>query len=139
MAATTTNVVQHLLDLLGWKHATTGKKSVDFSDTMQVLGVAFHLQNFWNKQVTVANRPSRIQRILEMLASCAAKGTVSAPEAATMHGLLNYAGGLWLDAGNLPPDSLQVCSQVRQIQSSYHACAMIHESLIECDHEKFTS
>ena len=93
LAATTTNVVQHLLDLLGWKHATTGKKSVDFSDTMQVLGVAFHLQNFWNKQVTVANRPSRIQRILEMLESYAAKGTVSAPEAATMHGLLNYAGG----------------------------------------------
>ena len=60
LAATTTNVVQHLLDLLGWKHATTGKKSVDFSDTMQVLGVAFHLQNFWNKQVTVAKRPSRI-------------------------------------------------------------------------------
>ena len=28
-----------------------------------------------------------------MLESYAAKGTVSAPEAATMHGLLNYAGG----------------------------------------------
>ena len=75
------------------KHATTGKKSVDFSDTMQVLGVAFHLQNFWNKQVTEANRPSRIHRSLEVLESYAAKGTVSAPEAATMHGLLNYAGG----------------------------------------------
>ena len=92
-AATTTNMVQPLLDLLGWKHATTGRKSVDFSDTMQVLGVAFHLQNFWNKQVTVANRPSRIQRSLEMLESYAAKGTVSAPEAATVHGLLNYASG----------------------------------------------
>ena len=87
-------MVQHLLDLLGWKHATTGKKSVDFSGTMQVLGVSFHLEDFWDKQITVANRPSRVQRILEMLASYSNKGTISTTEAATMHGLLNYAGGL---------------------------------------------
>ena len=93
MAATTTNVVQHLLDLLGWKHATNGKKSVDFSGTMQVLGVSFNLESFWDNQTTVANRPSRVQRILEMLASYSNKGTVSISEAATMHGLLNYAGG----------------------------------------------
>ena len=98
LASTTTGIVQNLLDLLGWKHATTGKKSVDFGDQMQVLGVTYWLENFWNGSVTVANRQSRVNRILDMLAAYADKGSVSSSEAATMHGLLNYAGGfVWLD------------------------------------------
>ena len=76
-----------------------------------------------------------------MLESYAAKDTVSAPEAATMHGLLNYAGGFVVGHCLKPAArQLQVCSQVHQIQSSYRACAMIHAgSLTECDHEKFAS
>ena len=93
LASTTTGFVQNLLDLLGWKHATTGKKSVDFGDQMQVLGVTYWLEHFWNGIVTVANRQSRVNRILDMLTAYAAKGSVSSSEAATMHGLLNYAGG----------------------------------------------
>ena len=93
LASTTAGIVQNLLDLLGWKHATTGKKSVDFGGQMQVLGVTYWLEEFWNGNVTVANRESRVNRILDMLTAYATKGAVSSSEAATMHGLLNYAGG----------------------------------------------
>ena len=93
LSSTTTGIVQNLLDLLGWKHATTGKKSVDFSQQMQVLGVAYGLDNFWDRFVVVANRQSRVERILSMLEAYISKGSISGSEAATMHGLLNYAGG----------------------------------------------
>ena len=93
LASTTTGIVQNLLDLLGWKHATTGKKSVDFSPQMQVLGVTYWLESFWDGSATVANRESRVERILGMLNSYKCRGAISASEAATMHGLLNFAGG----------------------------------------------
>ena len=93
LASTTTGIVQNLLDLLGWKHATTGKKSVDFSSQMQVLGVTYRLESFWDGSAIVANRESRVERILGMLKTYRSRGAISSSEAATMHGLLNYAGG----------------------------------------------
>ena len=60
---------------------------------MQVLGVTFWLDDFWSGSTIVANRQSRVERILEMLKSYVSRGSVTPGEAATMHGLLNYAGG----------------------------------------------
>lgn len=93
LAELTSRVIQTVLDLLGWKHATTGKKSVDFSLGMQVLGVTFDLSYFWKGHVEVANRRARVERILKMLEGFQSRKAVLPSEAASMHGLLNYAGG----------------------------------------------
>lgn len=93
LAEATTGVVQTILDLLGWKHATTGKKSVGFSLGMQVLGVSFDLSYFWQSEVRIANRHSRVERILAILRGFVERQCILPGEAATMHGLLNYAGG----------------------------------------------
>lgn len=93
MAEATAGIVQTILDSLGWKHATTGTQSVGFSLGMQVLGVTFDLSCFWQSEVRVANRHSRVERILALLKNFEERQNIQPGEAATMHGLLNHAGG----------------------------------------------
>lgn len=93
LIASTTQLLQTLLDLLGWRRATTGKKATNFANVMTVLGVDFNLQSFWRGKAEVYNKPSRIGRMETMLKSFAEKGSITSGEASRMRGLMNFAGG----------------------------------------------
>ena len=96
MADLTTKLVDSLLNLLGWTHATTGKKAEDFSDVMTVLGVQYHTSSFWEGRVEISNKPQRVIKIAELLKRFAEQRSISSSEAAQMHGLLNFAGSFVL-------------------------------------------
>ena len=49
----TTSLVGAFLDLMGWLHATTGKKATPFSSTFTALGVNFSLGGLWQGRVVV--------------------------------------------------------------------------------------
>ena len=96
LADLTTKLVDTLFNLLGWSHATTGKKAEDFSTIMTVLGVQYHLDHSWSGKVEISNKPQRVIKIAELLKRFAEQKSISASEAAQMHGLLNFAGSFVL-------------------------------------------
>ena len=44
----------------------TGKKAVDFDSKMQALGVQYNLEDIWDGQLTIQNKPGRLERILQL-------------------------------------------------------------------------
>ena len=51
LASHTTKFLDGFFDVLGWKHAVTGKKTLDFDQKMQALGVQYNLENIWNDEI----------------------------------------------------------------------------------------
>eukprot|EP00438_Fugacium_kawagutii_P033030 Skav231048 [mRNA] locus=scaffold2842:20283:21575:+ [translate_table: standard] len=88
----TTNLLDVFLDMLGWEHATTGKKAVPFSSEMTVLGVTFDLGSLHLGRLKIYNKPGRIDRILGLLQTIKDAGTLSLEQAAVLQGLLGFAG-----------------------------------------------
>ena len=77
-AENTTQVVSGFFQLLGWRHAVTGKKAKPFASTFAALGVEYDLANLPNAFFTVRNKPERLLRIERLI------------------GLLNFASGFAL-------------------------------------------
>eukprot|EP00435_Cladocopium_sp_Y103_P057446 s2110_g19.t1 len=101
----TTGVVSQFFQIIGWRHAVTGKKAKPFDSTFGALGVEFNLKLLNQGMFTVGNKPERLQRILRMVTKVSDSGRVSPAEAASIHGLLNFASGFTLGK------SLQISAQ----------------------------
>ena len=99
--------VSELLDLLGWKHARTGRKGRPFEPVFQVLGCTLDLERVGSGIVTLENKPGRVDRILEKLSLVEKDGRISLHDAQVLHGLMRYACGFF--AGRLLQ---QVCGEV---------------------------
>ncbi|CAE7247552.1 unnamed protein product [Symbiodinium sp. CCMP2456] len=89
-------VLMRLLDLLGWTYAKAGRKFVAFDSKVVTLGVSLGLGELWSGVLTVENKPGRLEKISQMLRTIASGKDVSRSEVASLHGLLNFAGGLIL-------------------------------------------
>ena len=92
----TTMLVGTFLDLMGWQHATVGKKATPFSTTFTALGVNFSLDQLWNGEVTLQNKPERIERLERTFQQWQADGCVRKSQCASVHGMLNFASGFVL-------------------------------------------
>ena len=95
-AENTTQVVCGFFQLLGWRHAVTGKKAKPFSPTFAALGVEYNLAGIHSSFFTVGNKPERLARMERMVQQVAQEGHVSSATAASIHGLLNFASGFAL-------------------------------------------
>ena len=95
-AENTTQVVCGFFQLLGWRHAVTGKKAKPFSPTFAALGVEYNLTGIHGSFFTVGNKPERLARMERMVQQVAQEGRVSSAAAASIHGLLNFASGFAL-------------------------------------------
>ena len=92
----TTTAVSAMFDLLGWLHATTGKKAAPFGQEVTALGVKFSLTNIWEGNLTVSNKPERIERMQRMFAKFSKDKVAKKGECASLHGMLNFACGFVL-------------------------------------------
>ena len=95
-AENTTQVVSGFFQLLGWRHAVTGKKAKPFASTFAALGVEYDLANLTNAFFTVGNKPERLLRIERLIGRAAQQGKVTSSAAASIHGPLNFASGFAL-------------------------------------------
>ena len=89
-------VLMRLLSILGWLFATEGKKFVPFSPSVISLGVSLGLKDIWTRVVAVGNKPGRLEKIAEMLKAVIASDHASKSQLASLHGLVNFAGGYTL-------------------------------------------
>lgn len=123
----TTKTVSQFFQLLGWRHAVTGKKAMPFSSTFGALGVEYNLQNVQRGSFTVGNKADRLTRISRMVAKVADDGRVSQADAASIHGLLNFASGFTVGK------ALQISAQGFSVLSS--GVAMSSKALQDlCEH-----
>ena len=88
--------VQSLLDELGWQYAKEGVKALSFCEAFDALGVNFKLERLHLGDLTLQNKPGRIDKICSILESIAAKGRISQAEASEVQGLLNFASGYFV-------------------------------------------
>lgn len=95
-AENTTQVVSGFFQLLGWRHAVTGKKAKPFAPTFAALCVEYDLANLHASFFTVGNKPERLQRIERLIQQAERDGKVTCSVAASIHGLLNFASGFAL-------------------------------------------
>lgn len=102
-----------LLDLLGWRHARTGLKGRPFEEKFQVLGCSLDLAGVPQGEVTLENKPGRLDRLCEHFQRIKAAGTMTLHEAQILHGLLRYACGFF--AGK---HLHQVCAEVMSLGSA---------------------
>ena len=129
LASHTTKFLDGFFDVLGWKHAVTGKKAAAFDLQMQALGVQYDLEGIWHGQLVVQNKPGRLERILQLTKEFNDNKKGEGQIAATIGGLLNFSGGFvlghslkpatqllyrWMSPSR-PPDSLkaELCDLIR--------------------------
>ena len=92
----TTGVVSQFFQLIGWRHAVTGKKAKPFSSTFGALGVNYALASLHEGRFSIGNKPDRLARIGRMVSQVSEDGRVAQTVAASIHGLLNFASGFTL-------------------------------------------
>ena len=88
---------ENLLELLGWKYAKEGSKASKFEPCFNLLGAQLNLASLHEGFVKVSNKPSRLVKLKELLAAMKQNRHISKSEAQSMHGLLNYASGFFLE------------------------------------------
>ena len=86
-------VAMRFLSNLGWTFARDGKKFVPFGSSVVSLGVALDLSGVWDGFLTVSNKPGGLERIAYVLQPIADGRDVTRADLASLHGLINFAGG----------------------------------------------
>ena len=86
-------VLMHMLSILDWAFAREGKKFVPFSPSVISLGVSSGLKDIWTGVVAVSNKPGRLEKISSMVREVIEPDHVSKSPPASLHGLVNFAGG----------------------------------------------
>ena len=89
-------VLMQLLSILGWAFAKEGRKFVPFSPSVISLGVSLDLKDIWTGVVAVGNKPGRLEKIADMLKAVTASDHTTKSQLASLHGLVNFAGGYTL-------------------------------------------
>ncbi|CAE7763864.1 unnamed protein product, partial [Symbiodinium necroappetens] len=129
-------VLMRLLDILGWAYAKTGRKFVPFGSKVVSLGVSLGLGELWEGILTVQNKPGRLERIAELLRAVVAGNDITRSDVASLHGLINFAGGLILGF-ELKPTSRMLSRAlsgpfVGNSPELQQACALALDVLAQC-------
>ena len=129
--------MEFLLQALGWKFATEGKKASPPSSSFKVLGVELDLSKSCGGVVTVANKADRIESLVLFLAGLMKKGRINSSEAATLHGQLNFAQGQYYGCSMKPAMSFLQTVMKTSWKNSYSQdlivmCTYLITSLVTC-------
>eukprot|EP00435_Cladocopium_sp_Y103_P027261 s2653_g6.t1 len=81
LAQLTAKSLDSFFNVLGWKHAVTGKKATD------------NLQDLWRGRLTVQNKAGRRDRIMALTADLRQLRSGSKDTAASLAGILKFSGG----------------------------------------------
>ena len=84
---------ESILKMLGWEYAESGRKALDYSPIFNVLGVTIDLSESSHGLVRIANKEERVEALLHTLSQMLDKQKISAGEAASLHGQLNFCQG----------------------------------------------
>ena len=84
-----TQSVQHLLEALGWLYAKDPSKDKPFSEEFDVVGVHINTSSLHGGVFTLANKPSRVDTVIELINDIKKLGNVDKKKAQVIHGLLN--------------------------------------------------
>ncbi|CAE7272894.1 unnamed protein product, partial [Symbiodinium sp. CCMP2592] len=128
--------LMRLLDILGWTFARSGRKFVPFAEKVTSLGVTLGLEEIWQGTLTVENKAGRLERIVQQLKRISQGDEITRSDVASLHGLLNFAGGLILGF------ELKATSRMlsRALTGPFrgnttelqHACALALDVLSQC-------
>ena len=91
--------VSEFLSLLGWDHATSGSKGLPFDSVFTVLGMQLDLSRITDSTVVLANKPGRLERIVDRFKLVQTSGAISKHEAQVLRGLLQFASGFFAGRG----------------------------------------
>ena len=92
-AVLATQSVQHLLEALGWLYAKNSSKDQSFAEEFAVLGVRINTGNLHLGVFTLANKPSRVDKVIELISDIKKLGSIDKKKAQIVHGLLNFVAG----------------------------------------------
>ena len=88
-----TQSVRHLLETLGWLYAKDSSKDLPFSEEFDVLGVRINVSRLHVGVFTLANKPSRVDKVMELISDIQKLGSIDKKKAQVIHGLLNFMAG----------------------------------------------
>ena len=84
---------EFILDALGWRFASEGKKAERPLPCFKVLGVVMDMSHSSTGKLVVSNKPERIDDLVRTMGNILDKGYLSCSAAASSHGQLNFAHG----------------------------------------------
>ena len=85
--------MESILDALGWRFASEGKKAKPPLPSFKVLGVVMDMSHSSVGKLVVSNKPERIDDLVRTMGEILDKGYLSGSAAASLHGQLNFAQG----------------------------------------------
>ena len=85
--------MEFILDALGWRFASEGKKAEPPLPSFKVLGVVMDMSQSSVGKLVVSNKPERIDDLVRSTGEILDKGYLSGSAAASLHGQLNFAQG----------------------------------------------
>ena len=137
LARSSQSFMEFLLQALGWRFATDGKKACPPESSFKVLGVELDLSQSCNGILIVANKKDRIESLVKSLSGLVERGRINSSEAATLHGQLNFAQGQYYGCSMKPAMSFLQMVMRTSWKSSYFQdlivmCTYLITSLITC-------
>ena len=85
--------MEFILQVLGWRFASEGKKAEPHGESFRVLGVEISFEHSERGSFVVANKADRISELVQSLGDLVKRGKMTSSEAASLHGQLNFAQG----------------------------------------------
>ena len=85
--------MEFILQVLGWRFASGGKKAEPHGESFRVLGVEISFEHSERGSFVVANKADRISELVQSLGDIVKRGKMTSSEAASLHGQLNFAQG----------------------------------------------
>ncbi|CAK9102393.1 Uncharacterized protein SCF082_LOCUS47864 [Durusdinium trenchii] len=109
-----------LLKALGWKFDSEGPKATRYNKVFDVLGIRVDLSCSQTGVVTLENKPTRAERLLEQVATTLTEGRVHSSLAATLHGQLNFVQSFY-SICNLKPAMMILSDIANSGWKAHHA------------------
>lgn len=85
--------LEGLLQSLGWRFASEGKKAQPHAPVFNALGVTLDLTSVHQGVLTVYNKSERKKELMRQISEVLDRGRLTSAEAAALHGRLNFAQG----------------------------------------------
>ena len=85
--------MEFILEALGWRFASEGRKAEPPLPCFKVLGVLMDMSQTSTGKIVVSNKPERIADLVRTMGDILDKGYLSGSAASSLHGQLNFAQG----------------------------------------------
>ena len=102
-------MMSKFLTILGWHHATTGKKGLSYAEAFDVLGATVQLSKLQSGRLEVRNKVGRLERIQRLINEAKKTFPPKKHDMQAIAGLLQYA------TGNSLGVTLPLCSRAVEV------------------------